>query len=209
LHLVFDGSESVDPDGYITAYHWTIGNETLPDHTIVDHTFFEAGVYPVTLTVVDNEGDQDTSQVTIEVLDPTSGNTEDSLLTEQKAFLSLINQQRQNHGLSPLAMVKTLTEAATRHSKDMAQHNFISHTGSDGSTPWDRMKEAGYAYYTAAENVAAGQPDVPAVFSAWMNSAGHRANMLNPDFCEMGFGHAVNPESTYTHYWTLTLGCSR
>jgi uncharacterized protein YkwD len=129
------------------------------------------------------------------------------LLPQEAEVIALINQQRQQMGLSALQINDSLVAAARRHSTDMAGNDFVGHTGSDGSSPWDRIRDADYNLRYGGENVAAGYSTPQDVFNAWMNSRGHRDNMLNPNFCDIGAGYSYDPASTYTHYWTLTLGC--
>ncbi|OUD12521.1 hypothetical protein TPSD3_15635 [Thioflexithrix psekupsensis] len=74
----------------------------------------------------------------------------------------------------------------------MATNNFMSHTGSNGSKFSDRIEQTGYQYSRAGENVAAGQTSPAEVMNSWMNSEGHRANILTPEFTELGVGYALN-----------------
>jgi hypothetical protein len=120
-------------------------------------------------------------------------------------LLVLTNAERQKQGLTPLSLSTQLGTAAQLHAEDMAQYNFMSHTGSNGSTMVDRVVATGYSYLTLGENVAAGQTSAASVINAWMNSEGHRANILNPNFTEIGFGYAyVN--TGYQHYWVQVFG---
>jgi uncharacterized protein YkwD len=127
----------------------------------------------------------------------------------QQVF-QLINVQRRNAGLQPLKNNPKLAAAAKNHSWDMATNDFISHTGSNNSTPFDRISATGYKYSLAAENVAAGQTTPEAVVNAWMNSPGHRANILNSDLREVGIGYYFLSEDTgnmnFQHYWTQDFG---
>jgi uncharacterized protein YkwD len=120
-------------------------------------------------------------------------------------LVDLINTERVNDGLSALNHNDLLASAAQFHSLDMACQNYFSHTGSDGSSPFDRISWAGYSYSTAAENLFAGSGsyDTPMqAFDAWMNSSGHRDNMLNPDYTEIGIGYAGNSIGAYSGYFT-------
>ncbi|KAG7385998.1 hypothetical protein PHYPSEUDO_000853 [Phytophthora pseudosyringae] len=121
-------------------------------------------------------------------------------------MLAAVNKQRQDAGLSALCANSKLQSAAQGHSDDMAANNFMSHTGSDGSTMSDRVTAAGYRWNSIAENVAAGQIDVEAVMTAWMNSAGHRANIMSTKVTMFGCAYAYNADSTYKHYWTQDFG---
>ena len=126
--------------------------------------------------------------------------------------LKLTNAERTQAGLQPLKLNSPLINAAQDHSDDMAEDDFFSHTGVDGSSVGDRVQESGYQYSTVGENIAAGQRTAAEVVEAWMNSPGHRANILNPDFTEIGVGYAFLETDTgsvnYNHYWTQVFGTS-
>ncbi|EEY63799.1 SCP-like extracellular protein [Phytophthora infestans T30-4] len=121
-------------------------------------------------------------------------------------MLDAVNAERSKAGLSALCTNKKIAAAAARHSKDMADHDFMEHDGSDGSTMSERITDAGYAWTAVAENVAAGQEDVASVMESWMNSEGHRANILGADYTMFGTAYAYNAGSTYKHYWTQDFG---
>lgn len=126
---------------------------------------------------------------------------------EELAFLTLINNYRTSNGLPTLTMSNSLYNASENHSWDMAAYNYFSHTGRDGSTPWDRIRAAGYTYNTyLGENIAAGYADAQSVFTAWRNSPGHNANMLSPNFHAIGVGRVYGSGSTYGWYWTTDFG---
>src|SRR5689334_8718066 len=110
--------------------------------------------------------------------------------------LRLVNAQRTKSKLTALTANNALTSAAQAHAMDMACGLFLSHTGSDGSNPFDRMLRFGYSYSLAAENVAAGYPSPSDVVKGWMGSAGHRANIMNASFTEAGIGYVYNSSST-------------
>jgi uncharacterized protein YkwD len=126
----------------------------------------------------------------------------------ESQLIDLINGERINQGLSALAYNGSLTSAAQTHSLDMACQDYFSHTGSDGSSPFDRISWAGYSYSAAAENIFAGSGsyDSPQqAFDGWMNSSGHRDNMLNPDYTEFGIGYAGNSSGAYSGYFTAVF----
>lgn len=120
--------------------------------------------------------------------------------------LDLVNQHRAAAGLSPLIRAAELDSAADRHSDDMATNNFMSHTGSDGSSPAQRISAAGYKWTTYGENIAAGYATADAVVAAWMNSTGHRNNILNANFKEIGIAVTYRAGTTYGYYWTQDFG---
>ncbi|RLN67513.1 hypothetical protein BBJ28_00021830 [Nothophytophthora sp. Chile5] len=120
-------------------------------------------------------------------------------------MLELVNEQRTAQGLSSLCMNSKLLSSAARHSDDMAANNYMAHNGSDGSTMEERITEAGFIWTAVGENVAAGQENVTAVMTAWMNSPEHKANILG-DYAMFGTAYAYDASTTYKHYWTQDFG---
>jgi len=118
--------------------------------------------------------------------------------------IKLTNAERTANGCRALTTNAALTRAAQGHSDDMAAKNYFSHPSQDGRSPFDRMKAAGYSYRMAAENIAAGQRTPQAVVSGWMNSEGHRKNILNCSLTEIGVGVATG--GSYGIYWTQNFG---
>ena len=114
-----------------------------------------------------------------------------------------VNAQRKAHGLAPLAYDAKLGRAAATHACDMAVHNFFGHAGSNGSHVQARVQAAGYRNCTVAENLAWGYPSSGQIIGGWMNSAGHRANVLHPRVKEMGIGITNGPKGPN---WVLVLG---
>jgi uncharacterized protein YkwD len=111
------------------------------------------------------------------------------------------NATRAAAGLAPLTMHPLVQQAALAHSRDQAARNAMSHTGSDGSKVGDRLTAAGYVWWTCAENVASGYATPSAVMGAWLASAGHRQNILNPAFVHVGV--AVAYSAGGVPYWTM------
>ncbi|MFF9474117.1 CAP domain-containing protein [Streptomyces roseolus] len=116
--------------------------------------------------------------------------------------LSLVNAERAKAGCGPLTANATLARAAQAHSDDMAARDFFDHTNPDGAGPGDRVTAAGYPWSTYGENIAMGQRTPEQVMEAWMNSPGHRANILNCDFKELGVG--IHDDGG--PYWTQVFG---
>ena len=102
-----------------------------------------------------------------------------------------------------------LKTAALNHSRDMANENFFGHQGSDGSSAGDRMSAAGYRWSAWGENVAAGYYSVSSVMQGWIGSPGHCANLMNPNFSNLGAAKFSNPDSNYGVYWTQVFGRPR
>jgi uncharacterized protein YkwD len=108
-------------------------------------------------------------------------------------MLGLVNAERAKANLQPMVLCGTLDRAAQAYAEDMARRNVMTHTGADGSTPFQRIQAAGYVsagrgYLAGAENIAQGYPSVAAVMTGWMNSSGHRANILASATNHVGFG---------------------
>ena len=111
----------------------------------------------------------------------------DGLTPEERAVLDATNAVRAQAGLPPLQADPRLVQAAREHSANMARHNTIGHTLDQG-TFVDRMRRAGYVHTAAGENCAQGQPTPDAAVQSWMQSPGHRANLLSPKYTEIGIG---------------------
>ncbi|NDU71672.1 stress protein [Actinomadura sp. DSM 109109] len=118
--------------------------------------------------------------------------------------VSLTNGHRSAHGLRPLAGDPFLTAAAQAYSEDMVARRFYSHTSPEGTQPWDRARAAGATHLGIGENIACGQRSPAEVVQGWMDSPGHRANILKPDFTHIGVGfHGGGKAGTY---WTQLFG---
>lgn len=107
---------------------------------------------------------------------------------------------------TPLTWNATLATAAETHSRSMANNNYFDHKDRDGRTPGDRAELAGYDFQQISENIAAGQDSVRKVVDGWLASPGHCANLMNPQFREMGAAYAMDPKSDAGIYWTGLFG---
>lgn len=121
-------------------------------------------------------------------------------------MLALVNKERAAAGCSPVTANSRLARAADDYSDVMAASGVMSHTGPDGSTMASRVEAAGYAWSTLGENIARGQADAASVMESWMNSPGHRANILNCSFRELGVGVHHGDGGPW---WTQDFGASR
>ncbi|MEU6096968.1 CAP domain-containing protein [Streptomyces sp. NPDC047079] len=138
---------------------------------------------------------------------PTSASTPKATATASGTvarIVELVNAERGKAGCSPVTLNTTLTKVAQTHSEDMAAHRNMSHTGSDGSSPGDRITRAGYSWSTYGENVAYGYDTPEQVMAGWMSSPGHKANILDCAFKQIGVGLA-QPGS----YWTQDFATAR
>ncbi|MCB9895159.1 MAG: hypothetical protein H6839_11965 [Planctomycetes bacterium] len=132
-----------------------------------------------------------------------TGNTPTSSeVSLAQQVLALVNQERANVGVAPLTMNAACSQVAYDHSWDMDHRDFFSHTNPDGDSPFDRMANAGVTYSAAGENIAAGYSSPASVMAGWMNSAGHKANILNANFTEIGIGVREGSNGSYGIYWT-------
>ncbi len=107
---------------------------------------------------------------------------------------------------TPLAWNAVLASAAESNSRAMANGNYFDHKDRDGRTPGDRAELAGYNFQQIGENIAAGQDTVRKVVDGWLASPGHCANLMNPQFRELGAAYAVDPKSDAGIYWTAMFG---
>ncbi len=111
--------------------------------------------------------------------------------------------------VEPLTWSCKLEAAAKRHSQDMAEQNYFSHTDPNGVGIQQRVSNQAYNWQAVGENIAAGQRSVSAVVNGWLESPGHCQNIMNATFTEMGMAKAEEPDSRYSTYWTQTLGNPR
>ena len=123
--------------------------------------------------------------------------TDSSVLSFEKEVVRLVNVERQKSGLRSLTYDWELSRVARIKSQDMKDRNYFSHTSPTYGSPFQMMKSFGISYRSAGENIARGQATPQAVVKAWMNSAGHRANILNSSFTHIGVGYVENGK-----YWT-------
>ncbi|RRQ88093.1 CAP domain-containing protein [Streptomyces griseofuscus] len=135
---------------------------------------------------------------------PTPATTATTASGVTAQIVQLVNAERAKAGCQPLTLNAKLTKAAQEHSADMAAHQNMSHTGSDGSDPGTRITQAGYTWSAYGENIAYGYSTAAEVMAGWMASPGHRANILNCGYQEIGVGLA-QPDS----YWTQDFGTAR
>ena len=115
----------------------------------------------------------------------------------EQEVIRLVNVERTKRGLSALEADWQLSRVARYKSQDMHDNNYFSHTSPTSGAPFQMMKSFGFSYRSAGENIARGQRTPAAVVNAWMNSSGHRANILNASFTHIGVGYVADG-----HYWT-------
>ncbi len=192
--LVFiGGSESFEPEGVLA-----VGSESLAGSVRVSEKLFH--IRPVTESV------HVVRELAGVAASAPASSTQMTPLYFEWQTAALVNMERRINKLYDLAWDDLLFVAARAHSDDMATYDYFSHTSLDGRTPAERITAAGYAWNACGENIAAGYATPEAAMQAWMNSSGHRANILSTTFCDLGVGYAYVPESSYQHYWTQDFG---
>ena len=118
----------------------------------------------------------------------------------------MVNIYRETHGLKPVLLHPKLSKAAELHAKDLAKQDTISHFGSDGSDPWQRVIKAGYKPILAAENVGTGQRSFEEVMLSWQQSPEHKKNLLLKEATHLGVAMIHEPGSEYKTFWALIVG---
>lgn len=119
--------------------------------------------------------------------------------TQAAQVLELVNIERKKAGLQPLTLDNTLSRVAAEKAHDMAVNGYFSHDSPTYGTPFDMMRSFGVDYKSAGENIAAGQRSAAGVMESWMNSSGHRANILNAKYTKLGVGYYAG--GSYGTYW--------
>lgn len=138
----------------------------------------------------------------------------DDMQQQADILLERVNAVRAENGCGPLVLSAQLTQAAQRQSLSMSEKNYVYHYTDDGIHLKDRVRDTGYVYTLLGENVAAGQKTADTVFAEWMTSPGHRANILNCAYEEMGVGYVHDTQDQpvagahvpYYFYWTQVFG---
>ncbi len=145
--------------------------------------------------------DNDTPSGDIEVIPPVQDNdtpsVESGMNAYEKEVIRLVNEIRVANGLGELVADEELSRVARIKSQDMRDNNYFSHTSPVYGSPFDMMKKFGISYKNAGENIARGQATPQAVVDGWMNSEGHRANILNASYNRIGVGYVAEG-----NYWT-------
>jgi uncharacterized protein YkwD len=118
-------------------------------------------------------------------------------------LLGLTNRERRQAGLPPLRLSAPLGRAAQFHAEDMNSNSYLEHEGLDGSKPWDRAEREGYEGSYIGENIAVGGSSPEETIEQWMNSPGHRGNILSSEYTEIGFGYSSQNDN---HYWVQVFG---
>jgi uncharacterized protein YkwD len=144
--------------------------------------------------------------------------TSSQVQSASRQVLELVNEaraQRRRCGwkrfdaVPPLALSGVLNRVALEHARDMAERQTLGHAGRDGSTPGERATRAGYPWRAVGENIASGQSSAEQVVADWLKSSHHCANLMDPDYSEMGVGFAVAPQGEGRMYWSQVFAAPR
>lgn len=130
-----------------------------------------------------------TTKPTTSTTKPTTTTAAPATGSFQNQVVTIVNQERAKNGLKPLTVNATLTKVAQTKAQDMYQNKYFSHTSPTYGSPFDMMKQFGVSYRSAGENIAMGQKTPQEVMNGWMNSPGHRANILNSSYTQIGVGY--------------------
>jgi uncharacterized protein YkwD len=120
----------------------------------------------------------------------------------------MVNEERLRSGLPALTSDTVLIRAARMHAEDMARAAFVSHTGSDGSDPSQRLDRVGYAWIWVGENIAAGQESPDDVVLGWLRSEDHRANVLSPEAVSAGLAMVRSSEGEFGTHWVMVYAAA-
>lgn len=208
-------ADGTDTDSLVpesTVPESTVPESTVPASTVpVEETTTTVPAttttVPETSTTAPVEADVATT-VAAPAPAPPSGND----ATFQQQVLDLTNAERAAAGCGAVALNPTLNAVADAHSEDMAVNDYFDHTGLNGSQPWDRVAAAGYSARGSGENIAKGYSSAADVVAGWMDSPGHRRNMLDCQWTELGVGYAEGSSTSGNIrplYWTQVFATPR
>lgn len=141
-------------------------------------------------------------------MDSTSTPTKASLLANERIIFELTNGFRAHNDIEPLKLNNTLSDIARKHSKDMAEQDYFAHASLDGTTMGERIEKGGISWSRCRENIAAGNRAGLLTFGQWVNSFGHRTNMLE-SIGDFGVGSAYNEKSHWGYYHTQNFATIR
>ncbi|TVR02202.1 MAG: DUF4214 domain-containing protein [Desulfovibrionales bacterium] len=184
----------VGVDGEDVQVHLAVGERSISGHVHVPGSLFH--IRPL------DDGVHVIREILVPVEQGRSKRTRQARLDAEWESAGLVNQERRINGLRDLAWDDKLFAAARGHAADMASKNYYDHDSLDGRTAGQRITNAGYIWNAWRENIAAGQTTSAIVHNAWMNSPGHRKNILDALICDIGVGYAYSGASQHKHYWT-------
>ncbi len=194
-------TSSVNTCAAVRTYYYTYSNGTKIGTNVNDKTlqqllrqYFNTYQYQ-TQTVSTVQTAKPAAQTTTQTTSQNTAQKPDMSVANQ--ILSIVNKERAANGLPALTLDTQLCTAAQAKAEDMKAKNYFSHTSPTYGSPFEMMKKFGISYRAAGENIAKGQKTPQAVMSAWMNSDGHRKNILGKSYTQLGVGYVYNNGSPY------------
>lgn len=187
---VYQGSNLNEINSVIEKYLASLGYKvTIPTQTQTNQPAQTQQTTPTTTQPVQEQP--------VATAQPTTAQTTSTLSAYEQKVVDLTNQERAKNGLPALKVDLTLSKMAREKSRDMSANGYFSHTSPTYGSPFDMMKKYGISYHYAGENIAMGQRTPEEVVKAWMNSEGHRKNILSSNFNYIGVGYV-----SQGNYWT-------
>ncbi len=196
---VYQGNNLAEWNNYLQKYFASLGYKTTTNNPAQQNPAPTTGTPVEQAPVVQTPAP--TTETPVEPQAPAAEQqtpqTTSALSAYEQKVVELTNQERAKNGLAPLQIDTELSKVAREKSLDMANKGYFSHTSPTYGSPFDMMKQFGISYRAAGENIAMGQRSPEEVVQAWMNSEGHRKNILSANFTHIGVGH-----SQQGNYWT-------
>ena len=194
---VYQGSNINDINSVIEKYLASLGFTMPVKQPVQTQTNQPAPTKQPAQVTTPQPVQQQQQQPVTETQTVTTTQTTSALSAYEQKVVDLTNQERAKNGLPALKVDLTLSKMAREKSRDMSANGYFSHTSPTYGSPFDMMKKYGISYRYAGENIAMGQRTPEEVVKAWMNSEGHRKNILSPNFNYIGVGYV-----SQGNYWT-------
>lgn len=194
---VYQGSNINDINSVIEKYLASLGFTMPVKQPVQTQTNQPAPTQQPAQVTTPQPVQQQQQQPVTETQPVTTTQTTSALSAYEQKVVDLTNQERAKNGLPALKVDLTLSKMAREKSRDMSANGYFSHTSPTYGSPFDMMKKYGISYRYAGENIAMGQRTPEEVVKAWMNSEGHRKNILSPNFNYIGVGYV-----SQGNYWT-------
>jgi uncharacterized YkwD family protein len=193
---VYQGTNMNDINSFIEKYFASLGIK-VPQNTVNQPVQTQPKQTVPTQQPSQPTATKPVQQKPVTANQPKTTQTTSNLSAYEQKVVDLTNQERAKNGLPALKVDLTLSKMAHEKSRDMSANGYFSHTSPTYGSPFDMMKKYGISYRSAGENIAMGQRTPEEVVKAWMNSDGHRKNILSPNYTYIGVGYVAQG-----NYWT-------
>jgi uncharacterized YkwD family protein len=193
---VYQGTDMNEINSIIAKYFASLGM-TIPQNTVKQPVQTQPNQTVQPQQPSQQEAAKPVQQQPATATPPNTTQTSSALSAYEQKVVDLTNQERAKNGLPALKVDLTLSKMAHEKSRDMSANGYFSHTSPTYGSPFDMMKKYGITYRYAGENIAMGQTTPDEVVKAWMNSEGHRKNILSPNYNYIGVGYV-----SQGNYWT-------